>query len=83
MTTAIDTLKLYERLRTANFDEKAARELAEVFKEVVEDRLVTKKDLDEALAKTKAEITSDIIKWVAAMLVAQAAAIAALVKLLQ
>jgi|GEM_PF-2618182 hypothetical protein len=82
MTTAIDTLKLYERLRTANFDEKAARELAEVFKEVVEDRLVTKKDLDEALAKTRAEITSEIIKWVAAMLVAQAAAIAALVKLL-
>ena len=39
---------------------------------------VTKNDLEEALARTKAEI----IKWVAGMLVAQAAIVATLVKLL-
>ena len=76
--SGIDTLQLYERFRSANLDEKAAREIAEVIKEVAENNLVTQQYLDVRLAELKA----DIIKWVAAMLVAQAAVIAALVKLI-
>ncbi|MBF0339121.1 MAG: DUF1640 domain-containing protein [Nitrospirae bacterium] len=81
MDTNIDTLKIYERLKNAGIDKKAAKEIAEVLKDSRDDTLVTRKDLDDALAKLKAEITADIIKWVAAMLVAQAAVIAALVML--
>ena len=74
----VDTLRIYERLKVANLEESAAKEIAEIFKETTEDYLVTKNDLEEALARTKAEI----IKWVAGMLVAQAAIVATLVKLL-
>jgi hypothetical protein len=78
MPNFIDTLSIYERLRGVNLDESAAKEFAEIFKETTKDLLVTKKDLEEALARTKVEI----IKWVAGMLVAQAAIVATLVKLL-
>ncbi|MBI5213563.1 MAG: DUF1640 domain-containing protein [Nitrospirae bacterium] len=83
MTAAVDTLKLYERLKAADLPEKAAKEIAEVIKDTVDERLVTKEYLDVRLAELKAEIVTSIIKWVAAMLVAQAAVIAALVKLIQ
>jgi hypothetical protein len=83
MTAAVDTLKLYERLKAADLPEKAAKEIAEVIKDTVDERLVTKEYLDVRLAELKAEIVTSIIKWVAAMLVAQAAAIAVLVKLIQ
>ena len=78
MAGTIDTLNIYERLKTAHLQDEAAKEIAEVFKDVTETNLVTKEDLILALEKTK----SDIIKWVAGMLVAQAAIVATLVKLL-
>jgi len=55
-----------------------AKVFAEIFKETTKDVIVSKKDLEEALTRTKLEIT----KWVAGMLVAQAAIVAMLVKLL-
>ena len=80
----VDTLAIYERLKSANLEDNAAKEIAEVFKDVMESNLVTKADpeivkadLEIALEKTKA----DIIKWVAGMLVVQAVVIATLVKL--
>jgi len=78
MSSYVDTLQIFERLKVANLEEDAAKEIAAIFKETTEDYLVTKNDLEEALARTKAEI----IKWVAGMLVAQAAIVATLVKLL-
>ncbi|MBF0538230.1 MAG: DUF1640 domain-containing protein [Nitrospirae bacterium] len=81
MNTNMDTLKIYERLKGAGLDEKAAKEIAEVVKDAIDDRVVTRKDLDDALTVAKAEITADIIKWVAAMLVAQAAVIGAFIRL--
>lgn len=85
MDTMIDTLKIYERLKSADLPDKAAKEIAEVFRETIDEQLATKKDLailkselETAISKTKA----DIIKWVAGMLVAQAAIVATLVKLL-
>lgn len=89
MDTMIDTLRIYERLKGADLTDKAAREIAEVFRETIEDHLVTKKDLKESLEIVKAELETviaktkvEIIKWVAGMLVAQAAIVATLVKLL-
>ncbi|MBF0316818.1 MAG: DUF1640 domain-containing protein [Nitrospirae bacterium] len=87
MNTAIDTLKIYERLKNANLDKKAAKEIAEVIKDAIDSSLATKADVDKVqveIEKLRLEIERtkvDIIKWVAAMLVAQAAAIAALVRL--
>lgn len=78
MATTIDTLAIYERLKRAQLDDAAAKEIAEVLRDAVQSHLVTKGDLEEALARTKAEI----VKWVAGMLVAQAAIVATLVKLL-
>lgn len=98
MTGAItfDTLAYVKKLRAAGVPEKQAEVHAETFAEIVEDRIATKQDilalkqdlkelelsmkqeLKLGLASTKAEI----IKWVAGMLVAQAAIVATLVKLL-
>ncbi|MBF0317353.1 MAG: DUF1640 domain-containing protein [Nitrospirae bacterium] len=105
MDTNIDTLKIYERLKRANIDKQAAKEIAEVFKDVAESALATKADVNRLqveiekvrmemkieIEKVRAEIEKvraeierskvDTIKWVAAMLVAQAAAIAAFIRL--
>lgn len=74
----LDTLQIYERLKCAKLDELAAKEIAEIIKEVAESHLATKEDVEEIVAKAKVEI----IKWVAGMLIAQAAIVATLVKLL-
>ncbi len=78
MAAAVDTLKIYERLKNAELNDKAAKEIAEVFSDVIEKELATKSDIKELESRLKA----DIIKWVAGMLVAQAAIVATLVKLL-
>lgn len=85
MENIIDTLKIYERLKAADLPEKASKEIAEVIKETIVDRLATKQDLKELEMKIELKISEakvSIIKWVAGMLVAQAAVVAALVKLL-
>lgn len=81
MHISLDTLSIFERLKAVNIDEKAAREISELFKENAEaviaqqkEELATKHDLQT--------LKADIIKWVAGMLVAQAAIVATLVKLL-
>lgn len=85
MTTNIDTLRIYERLRKASLEDSAAKEIASVFKETVEDQLATKADLERVkmeLESSIAQSKAETVKWVAGMLVAQAAIIAGLVKLL-
>ena len=70
----IDTLEIYQRLKSAHLQDEAAREIADVIRDVTVNNLVTKADLEKAKV--------EIIKWVAGMLVAQAAIVATLVKLL-
>ncbi len=58
---------------------------ADAFREATSEELVTRDFLDARLESVKASIEavkSDIVKWVAGLLIAQAALIAALVKLL-
>jgi len=71
---AVDTLAIYERLKKAKLNDAAAREIAEVLRETIATQAATKADLEAA--------KTEIIKWVAGMLVAQAAIVATLVKLL-
>ena len=73
-TITFDTLSYSKKLKAAGFTEQQAEIQAETLKEILGTELTTKKDL----AETKVEI----IKWVAGMLVAQAAIVATLVKLL-
>ena len=77
-TITFDTLAYAKKLKVAGVPEKQAEVQAEAFAEIIEERLATKQDL----AILEANVTSKIIKWVAGMLVAQAAIVAILVKLL-
>jgi len=81
MTINIDTLSIYERLKSANLDDKIAKEISQILKDntqqIIEqqkEELATKYDLSD--------MKTELIKWVAGMLVAQAAIVATLVKLL-
>ncbi|MBF0566721.1 MAG: hypothetical protein HQK89_15965 [Nitrospirae bacterium] len=87
MASTIDTLKIYERLKAANLDERAAKEITEVFRESIEDRFVTKKDLDDALDRLETKLVGEIeksksetIKWTFLFWVGQLAAMVALFK---
>jgi len=80
-----DTLAYVKKLKSAGVPEKQAEVQAETFAEILEERITTKQDLKElelALRHDLANIKSEIIKWVAGMLLAQAAIVATLVKLL-
>ena len=80
-----DTLAYVKKLRSAGVPEKQAEIQAETFAEILEERVATKQDLKElelALKHDLANIKAEIIKWVAGMLVAQAAIVATLVNLL-
>ncbi len=78
-TITFDTLKFVERLKAAGVPESQAKAEAEALTEALAETiairdLATKADLES--------LKSDIIKWVAGLLLAQAAIVAALVKLL-
>jgi len=89
-TITFDTLKYVERLRDAGLPEAHAKAEAEALREalgeLVELRsLATKEDITALRADVQtsiAESKADIIKWVAGLLLGQAALVAALVKLL-
>ena len=69
-----DTLAYAKKLKAAGVPDEQAEVQAEALKDIVNTELMTKRDLTEAKI--------EIIKWVAGMLVAQAAIVATLVKLL-
>ena len=80
-----DTLAYVKKLRSAGVPEKQAEIQAETFAEILEERVATKQDLKElelALKHDLANIKAEIIKWMAGMLVAQAAIVTTLVNLL-
>lgn len=78
-TITFDTLKFVERLKAAGVPESQAKAEAEALTEALA-KTIAIRDL-----ATKADLESfksDLIKWVAGLLLAQAAIVAALVKLL-
>lgn len=82
-----DTLKYANRLKAAGMEPRLAEEQAEALADALTEQtqLATKTDLVELRMATKADLAdakTDLIKWVAGMLVAQAAVVATLVKLL-
>ena len=91
-----DTLGYFEKLKAAGVPEPQAKVQADALREIIEDKLATKADvlalqkditalrneLKGDMRELEYRVTANVIKWVAGMLVAQAAVIAALVKLL-
>jgi len=77
-TLTFDTFENVKRLKAVGFTEEQAAEQTKIISELFEERLATKQDL----AALEANVTAKVIKWVAGMLVAQAAVVATLVKLL-
>ena len=107
MPLTVDTLNIYNRLKSTGLSEESAKAIAEIFREAIEENLANKNDLKTTesnltkyiesvraeleikIESVRAELEIKIaesktstIKWVAGMLVAQAALIATLVKLL-
>ena len=78
-TITFDTLKYTKRLREAGYTEQQAEAAAEaqkdVLAEVLEATIATKQDVKET--------ELNIIKWVAALLIAQTGVIVALIKLVR
>ena len=89
-TITFDTHKFIRKLEAAGFDTTQAEAVADAFREASgEADLATKRDLREMelrlearIDKATADLKVDLIKWVTGALIAQAAVIATLVKLL-
>ena len=59
MSHSVDTLSIYQRLKSANLEDEAAREIADVFRDVIESNLATKTDIElirADIASTKADV---------------------------
>lgn len=84
-TITFDTLKYVERLKAAGVSDAQAKAeaeaLAEVLSESASNVLATKQDIIDLRMELR-DMKTDIIKWVMGALIAQAALIATLVKLL-
>ena len=88
-TISFDTLAYAKKLMAAGVPAKQAEVQAETFAEIIDERIATKRDFKEMetllsmdIKELESRITANIIKWVAGMLVAQAAIVATSVKLL-
>lgn len=90
LTFTFDTLKYSKRLTEAGLDPRIAEAEAEILAETLSSALgasslVTLHDLNQAISEIKADNADQrtkIVQWLAALMIAQAAAIAALVKLI-
>lgn len=93
MTTlafTFDTLKITKRLTAAGMSQELAETEAEILSETLSNafstsELISKADLREFEARIEAKIESanaNMIKWLAGLMIAQGAAVAALVKLI-
>lgn len=80
-TITFDTLNFAKKLKEAGFSDQQAETQAQALVQALAEHLERQKE-ELATKRDLAEAKSDIVKWVAGLLLAQAAIIAALVKLL-
>ena len=55
-STTFDTLGYFDKLKAAGFTEQQARVQADALRELIEDKLATKRDLKELEAATKRDL---------------------------
>ena len=79
MSSAIlDTQACVQKLKAVGFTEEQAEVQAETMADLVNDRLVTKADLDLRIA----ELKTDLIKWMLGIAAGQITLLLALIKLM-
>lgn len=77
-----DTHKFIRRLRESGIEEKHAEAIVEAFQAAQSEMQPVTRDYFDVKLKSEIESAkSDLIKWVAGLLIAQAALVAALLKL--
>ena len=84
-STTFDTLAYSKKLQELGFTREQSEGFAQLQRELIDDKLATKQDLREMEVRLMAEIAksrAETLKWTAGMLMAQAAIVATLVKLL-
>ena len=80
-----DTLKFARTLKDAGIPDDQAEAFANAFRDATSEELVTRDYLNSRIADVEIRVEAakaDIIKWMAGLLIAQAAVVATLVKLL-
>jgi hypothetical protein len=86
MVASFDTLDAARRLKEAGAAEPLAEAIAEILRQSREldlSQLATKSDLAPLATKAElSELKAEMLKWVVGLMIAQTAAIVALVKLL-
>lgn len=83
MLTGIDSLEIYKRLKSAKVSDKAAKEIAEIFSDVVEQELATKRDLKELENKfllKMEQVKNQMVIWYIGSFVAALAYLTALIR---
>jgi len=84
-TVTFNTHKFIRKLETAGFNTQQAEAMTEALAEVLDEStsmtLATKQDINDLRLKIR-EIKVDLIKWMTGALIAQAAVVVTLVKLL-
>jgi hypothetical protein len=86
MDGALDSLQIYERLRSAKLNDKSAKEIAAIFQQVSFEQAVTKRDIAQLRADLELKIEQSkngVIIWVAGLMAAQVGILAALYKLIR
>ena len=84
-TTSFDTLGYFEKLRAAGVPEAQAKVQTEALREIIEDKLATRKDLADLEARMEnrlRELEYRLVIRLGTMMAACVAVVAALVKLL-
>ena len=67
---SFDSLKVYQRLKSAKMEEKAASEIAKIFGDMLETQLATKRDIKELELRIELKIEqskSELIRWMFGM----------------
>ncbi len=80
-----DTLKFARTLKDAGIPDDQAEAFANAFRDATSEELVTRDYLNSRIADVETRVETakaDIIKWMAGLLIAQAAVVATLVKLI-
>ena len=86
MDGALDSLQIYERLRSAKLNDKSAKEIAAILQQVTAEQAVTKRDIAQLRADLELKIEQSkngVVIWVAGLMVAQVGILAAVFKLIR
>lgn len=83
MLTAVDSLEIYKRLKNAKVTDRAAKEIATIFKDLRESELATKldmKELQNTFELKMEKVKNQMIIWYISSFIAALAYLTALIR---